>query len=129
MTSKKNPKEKSVRGRVNKIGTGFTTALANPANTELRAKNPNRYGLGFKVMVAIPNMNRCPQALNQAQVIREYIWCQEVLAELAGLHRNYVGHVERGEVNVGLENLMRLAGALGVSVRELVDRCRVRARD
>jgi hypothetical protein len=28
-------------------------------------------------MVAIPNMNRRPQALNQAQVIREYIWCQE----------------------------------------------------
>ena len=50
-------------------------------------------------------------------------WIQEVLAELAGLHRNYVGHVERGEVNVGLENLMRLAGALEVSVVELVDRC------
>ena len=101
-----------------------------PPTLSCGQKNPNRYGLGFKVMVAIPNMNRCPQALNQAQVIREYIWCQEeVLAELAGLHRNYVGHVERGEVNVGLENLMRLAGALGVSVRELVDRCRVRARD
>lgn len=49
-------------------------------------------------------------------------WSQEVLAELAGLHRNYVGHVERGEVNVGLENLMRLAVALEVSVGELADR-------
>jgi hypothetical protein len=47
MTSKKNPKEKSVRGRVSKIGTGFTTALANPANTELRAKKsqPIRVGI------------------------------------------------------------------------------------
>ncbi|WP_298158639.1 helix-turn-helix transcriptional regulator [Ferrovum sp.] len=56
-------------------------------------------------------------------------WSQEVLAELAGLHRNYVGHVGRGEVNVGLENLMRLAGSLGVSVGKLVDQYRVGARD
>ncbi len=47
-------------------------------------------------------------------------WSQEVLAELAGLHRNYIGYVERGTVNVGLENLAKLAAAFQVSVGELV---------
>ncbi len=48
-------------------------------------------------------------------------WSQEVLAELAGLHRNYVGHIERGELNAGIENLARLAATLGVPVGNLVD--------
>lgn len=40
---------------------------------------------------------------------------QEELADRAGLHRTYVGGVERGERNVGLLNILRLARALGVS--------------
>ena len=48
-------------------------------------------------------------------------WSQEVLAEVAGVHRNYIGHIERGEVNVGVGNLVKLARALGVLVGELVD--------
>lgn len=40
---------------------------------------------------------------------------QEKLAELAGLHRNYVGGIERGERNVGLGSIYALAAALGVS--------------
>lgn len=45
---------------------------------------------------------------------------QEALADLAGVHRNYLGGIERRERNVGLDNLERLARALGVSVSELV---------
>ena len=40
---------------------------------------------------------------------------QEDLAELANLHRTYVGSVERAERNVSIDNIERLATALGVS--------------
>ena len=41
------------------------------------------------------------------------------LAERAGLHRNYVGGVERGERNLALENIVKLAKTLAVSSRDL----------
>lgn len=45
---------------------------------------------------------------------------QEELAEKAGLHRTYVGSVERGERNLTLESMRRLAEALDVSVWSLL---------
>jgi transcriptional regulator with XRE-family HTH domain len=46
-------------------------------------------------------------------------YSQEELAERAGLHRNYVGGIERGERNVALVNIVKLAKALSVSPRDL----------
>ena len=46
---------------------------------------------------------------------------QEVLADLAGLHRAYVGQIERGEKNIGLKNLDIIAKALNVSIKVLLD--------
>ena len=46
---------------------------------------------------------------------------QERLAQLAGIHRNYAGAVERGERNVALLNMVRIARALGVKLVDLVD--------
>ena len=43
---------------------------------------------------------------------------QEVLAEKADLHRNYIGEVERGEKTISVDALVRIADALKVSVRE-----------
>lgn len=45
---------------------------------------------------------------------------QEALADRAGLHRTYVGSVERGERNISLANIHRLADALGVAPAELL---------
>ncbi len=45
---------------------------------------------------------------------------QEELADRAGLHRTYVGSVERGERNISLENIVAIARALDVSPADLV---------
>ena len=49
---------------------------------------------------------------------------QEELAELADLHRNYVGGVERGDRNVGLLNVVAIARALRVLPSTLLDSIR-----
>lgn len=45
---------------------------------------------------------------------------QELLAEMANLHRTYVGSVERGERNVSIDNMESFANALNVSLRHAV---------
>jgi transcriptional regulator with XRE-family HTH domain len=67
---------------------------------------------------------RQPPAVDFGQRVRarrqEIGLSQEVLAELCGLHRTYVGSVERGERNISLMNIVRLAWSLEIDPAELV---------
>jgi transcriptional regulator with XRE-family HTH domain len=45
---------------------------------------------------------------------------QEDLGDASGLHRTYIGHLERGEVNPSLINILKVAAALGIDAAELV---------
>ncbi|WP_410478347.1 helix-turn-helix domain-containing protein [Pseudomonas syringae group sp. 247E2] len=45
---------------------------------------------------------------------------QEELAELAGVHRTYIGMLERSEKNVTIYNIWRLASALQVEAADLL---------
>lgn len=48
-------------------------------------------------------------------------WSQEALALEAGLHRTFVAHVERSARNISLNNIERIAKALGVPVSRLFE--------
>ena len=59
-------------------------------------------------------------AENLIALRREREWSQETLAFESGLHRTFVAHVERQARNISLDNLERLATALGVQSHELL---------
>jgi len=57
------------------------------------------------------NIKRCRNQLGISQ---------EKLAERVGLHRTYIGGIERGERNITLDSLQIIASALNISVIELI---------
>lgn len=67
---------------------------------------------------------RLPGAVEFGQRVRahraERGWSQMALAEKVGMHFTYVSSVERGERNVTLENILRLAAVLEVDPSVLV---------
>jgi transcriptional regulator with XRE-family HTH domain len=47
-------------------------------------------------------------------------WSQEEFAHISGLHRTYIGQIERGEKNISFGNLSKISGVLGVTLSELL---------
>jgi len=45
---------------------------------------------------------------------------QQELADLSGLHRTYIGMLERGEKNISLVNIYKISNALNTPMKELV---------
>ncbi|WP_374801275.1 helix-turn-helix domain-containing protein [Aerosakkonema funiforme] len=59
-------------------------------------------------------------ASNLKRLRKELGISQEDLAEKCGLHRTYVGAIERSERNITLQTLEKLAESLGVSPHDLL---------
>ncbi|PVZ66769.1 helix-turn-helix domain-containing protein [Pelagibaculum spongiae] len=54
------------------------------------------------------------------EVRKEKKISQELLAELAGIDRSYMGYIERGDQNITLTKLYQIASALEVSAKDLL---------
>lgn len=74
-------------------------------------------GKSTKAETARERIARNLRASRRAQGIS-----QEALADLSDLHRTYVGSLERAERNVSIDNVERLAKALGLDVSDLLAR-------
>lgn len=68
-----------------------------------------------------PSKTRLQLGVAIRQLRRERKLSQEQLAELSGLHPNYIGGIERGERNVAIDNIEKISVAFGLKVRDLFD--------
>ena len=58
------------------------------------------------------------QRVRQLRLKRGY--SQESFADHCGVHRTFMGTIERGETNLSFQNLARIAAGLGVTIAKLV---------
>jgi transcriptional regulator with XRE-family HTH domain len=66
-----------------------------------------------KVLVAIATVVRAAREGRN--------WSQEDLADKAGIHRTYIGFVERAERNISVKKLILIAETLGLKASRLLD--------
>jgi len=78
--------------------------------------------LAFLTSMNTETENRARMLLaKNLRALRKAKGCsQEEFADLAGFHRTYVSQIERGIVNVTIDNMQRIAEVLGVQVSDLL---------
>jgi transcriptional regulator with XRE-family HTH domain len=74
----------------------------------------------MKARIPEPQTARIRLAANLREARKRLDISQEELADRAGINRTFVGSVERRERNISLDNIERLAVALGMDVAELL---------
>jgi len=76
------------------------------------------HGQGTQARADAPNLRALGAAVRELRARRGL--SQEWLGFKADLHRNYIGSIERGQINPTLHTLMRLADGLAVPLSEMV---------
>jgi len=77
-------------------------------------------GFGFACGMAKAQKYRKVLGENIRSHRRKLGWSQIKLAEKSDLHHNYIGDIERGEENVSVDALMRIATAMKIGLSDLV---------
>jgi transcriptional regulator with XRE-family HTH domain len=67
-----------------------------------------------------PGLGRMRFGINMHSLRRAKGLSQEKLAEACHLHRTYIGSVERGERNISIDNMERIAAGLGTDVADML---------
>lgn len=69
------------------------------------------------------------ELVSLGQVVRELRlakgWSQEAFADYAEIDRSYIGGIERGEHNIALINLVKIASTLGIKAAQLLDKAKL----
>jgi transcriptional regulator with XRE-family HTH domain len=76
------------------------------------------HGQGIQARVAAPNLHALGAAVRESRARRGL--SQEGLGFAAGLHRNYVGAIERGTINPTFKTLVLLTAGLSLRLPELM---------
>ncbi len=76
------------------------------------------------IICSFQYMNPLQIQVSLGQVVRakrsQFGYSQEAFADRVGLHRTYIGSFERGERNLSLQNLVRIANALELPLSSLL---------
>jgi DNA-binding XRE family transcriptional regulator len=100
---------------VYQIGKGVLVILVNTLVLSCRFKTVNGFILGY--MDSQKLRTGLGRVIRARRVFLGY--SQETFADKVGIHRTYQGAIERGEQNVSLNNLVRIANALNMRMSEL----------
>jgi transcriptional regulator with XRE-family HTH domain len=76
-----------------------------------------------------PSHSKAKELVSLGQAVRELRlakgWSQEAFADYVGIDRSYIGGIERGEHNLALINLIRIASTLNIKAAELLEKAKL----